>query len=466
MAAPSADAGSFRDPDSAVFYTGDRVLRGLSARGAADWERLAATTFFDRFVGGRKLVTTTSYAGDAPPSPRGEAWALVLEHERVPFISYPYEWPFHMLRDAAALHLEILLAALDEGMSTKDGYSFNLQFLGPNPTFIDIGSFEVASGPWPGYRQFCESMLFPLLIQAHLRIAYQPMLRGSLDGISVSDAAGMFRGLRKWKKGVFRNVVLHNTLERRAKGGTSTQDMKKQLTGAGFGVELQKATVRKLSKVVNKLDVKRSGSTWADYRDTCSYTDSDAQAKQAFVRDVVTRETPSMVLDLGANDGAYSLIAAEHADYVIAVDGDELVIDALYLRLRELGVGNVLPLVMNLVDPSPGLGWRNGERAAFSTRARPDLVLSLALVHHLAIAANIPLPEVVSWLRSYDARLVVEFVHPEDPMVQRLLGNKPPGLFDDYRIDAFEPLLDKQFTVDKRETLPGGTRTLYLAEPR
>jgi SAM-dependent methyltransferase len=466
MAAANTDAGSFRDPDSAVFYAGDRVLRGLSARGAADWERLSGTTFFPRLTDDGKVVRTTAYEGDAPPSPRGEAWALVLEHERIPFISYPYEWPFHMLRDAAALHLEVVLAALDEGMSTKDGYAYNLQFRGVNPTFIDIGSFEPASGPWPGYRQFCESMLFPLLVQAHLRIAFQPLLRGNLEGITVSDAAGMFRGLRKWKKGVFRNVVLHNTLEQRAKGTTSSQDMKKQLTGAGFGVELQKATVRKLLKVVNGLKVKRKGSTWADYRDTCSYSDADTAAKQTFVRDVVSTDRPATVLDLGANDGAFSLIAAEHANQVVAVDFDELVIDALYLRLREQGVTNVLPLVMNLVDPSPGLGWRNRERAPFSDRARADLVMGLALLHHLAIGANVPLPEVVTWLRSFDARLIVEFVHPEDPMVQRLLANKPPGLFDDYRVDAFEPLFEKQFAVQKRETLPGGTRTLYLADPR
>jgi SAM-dependent methyltransferase len=462
----NADAGSFRDPDSAVFYAGGRVLRGLSVRGAADWERLVATAFFARLVGEGKIVQTSPFAGEPPPSPRGEAWARLLEHERVPFISYPYEWPFHMLRDAAALHLEIVLAALDEGISTKDGYAYNVQFVGARPTFIDIGSFEAASGPWPGYRQFCESLLFPLLVQAHLGIAYQPLLRGRLDGISVSDAAGMFRGLRKWKKGVFRNVVLHNSLERRAKGTTSTQDMKKQLTGAGFGVELQKATVRKLAKLVGKLHVKRRGSTWADYRDTCSYTDADAQAKQVFVREAVSRRAPKTVLDLGANDGAYSLIAAEHTEYVIAVDADELVIDALYVKLRELGVANVLPLVMNLVDPSPGLGWRNGERGSFASRARPDLVLSLALIHHLAIAANVPLPEVVAWLRSFDAPLVVEFVHPEDPMVQRLLANKPPGLFDDYRVDAFTPLLEKHFAIETTEVLPGGTRTLYLTEPR
>jgi ribosomal protein L11 methylase PrmA len=172
------------------------------------------------------------------------------------------------------------------------------------------------------------------------------------------------------------------------------------------------------------------------------------------------------VLDLGANDGAYSRLAAELADYVVAVDSDEMVIDGLYRRLRAEGNEKILPLVMNLVDPSGGTGWRNRERAPFSERVRPDVVLALALVHHLTIAANVPLPEVVAWLRSFGGRLVVEFVHADDVQVRRLLGNKPPGLFDDYQQEAFERLLAEQFLVHEQQRLPNGTRTLYLAEPK
>ena len=458
------EPGSFRDPDSAVFTADGKVLRGLSGRAADDYERLSGTSFFPRLVGSGHIVRTAVHAGDAPPSPRGAPWTRVLEHERVPVVSYPYEWPFAMLREAASLQLDVLIAALGEGISLKDGTAYNVQFFGSRPTFIDIGSFEPASGPWPGYRQFCQTMLFPLMVQAHLGVPFQPLLRGSIDGLTPSQVAGMFSGLRRFRKGVVRNVTLHSVLERRVT--TASEQVKSELKDSGFSADLAKATAKNLAKLVSGLEVARRGSTWSDYRDTCSYSDADAEAKQAFVRSAIAGGDAGLVLDLGANDGVYSLLAAEQADYVVAVDGDEMVIDRLYRRLRAERNENVLPLVMNLVDPSGGVGWRNRERAAFADRVRPDVTLALALVHHLAIAASVPLPEVVSWLRSFGGRLVVEFVHVDDVQVQRLLANKPAGLFDDYRREAFEALLAEQFLVHEQQSLPGGSRTLYLAEPK
>jgi SAM-dependent methyltransferase len=460
----SYEPGSFRDPGSAVFLAGDKVLRGLSSDATADYDRLTGTSFFPRLMASGRIVGTTTHKGEAPPSPRGTPWARVLEHERIPVVSYPYEWPFAMLREAAALQLEVLAAALDENMSLKDGSAYNVQFRGSRPTFIDVGSFEPASGPWPGYRQFCQTMLFPLMIQAHLGVPFQPLLRGSVDGLNPSDVAGMFSGLHRLRKGVLRNVTLHSVLERRV--GTGSEQVKTELQASGFSTEVAKATVRNLAKLVAGLEVRRRGSTWSDYRDTCSYSDRDAEAKRAFVRSALAAGEPGLVLDLGANDGAYSRLAAERAAYVVAVDGDEVVMDGLFRRLRSEGNENILPLVMNLVDPSGGLGWRNRERAPFVERVRPDVVLALALVHHVAIAANVPLPEVVSWLRSFGGRVVVEFVDIDDVQVKRLLANKPPGLFDDYGREAFERLLAEHFLVHEQLRLPNGTRTLYLAEPK
>lgn len=465
------EPGSFRDPDSAVFRADGKVLRGLSSQAAADWDRLSKTAFFPRLTDAGQIVRTTAYEGDAPPSPRGQPWARVLEHEPIPVISYPYEWPFSMLRAAAALHLEVLAAALDENLSLKDGTAYNVQFVGSRPTFIDIGSFEASTGPWPGYRQFCQTMLFPLLVQAHVGVPYQPLLRGAIDGLTPSDVAGMFSGLRRFRKGVLRNVTLHSMLERKVT--TASETVKSDLKSSGFSTELAKATTKNLLKLVNGLEVAKRGSAsdddhsvWSDYRDTCSYSDADATAKQAFVRAALDDNECRVVLDLGANDGEYSALAAEHADYVVAVDGDEKVVDLLYRRLRAAGKENVLPLVMNLVDPSGGIGWRNRERAPFIERIRPDATLALALIHHLTIAANVPLPEVVSWLASFGGRVVVEFPHVDDVQVKRLLANKPAGLFDDYRRDAFERLLAEHFLVQRQETLPGGTRTIYLVEAK
>jgi hypothetical protein len=457
-------AGSFRDPDSGVSIVDGRVVRGFSAAGAARFDRLTATAFFPRLTAAGEVVGTTDYSGELPLSPRGVAWARAVEHERVPVVSYPYEWPFTMLQEAALLQLKVVQAALDEGMTLTDGTAYNVQFVGSRPVFIDIGSFAPASGPWAGYRQFCQTTLFPLMIQAHLGVPFQPLLRGSIDGLTASQVSALFSGLRRFRKGVLRNVVLHGLLERRVR--TGSQAVSRELEASGFSTDVAKATVGNLAKLTRALQPRRRASTWADYRVTCSYTRADVDAKRGFVRSALESQRQRMVLDLGANDGEYSRLAARHSDHVVAVDGDEAVIDALYRDLRGERDEQILPLVVDLADPPGGLGWRNHERAPFSERVQPDVVLALALVHHLVIAASVPIPEVVRWLRSFDARAVVELVEANDVQVQRLLANKPPGLFADYTRPNVERLLAEVFDIVGQETLPSGTRTLYLLDPR
>ena len=441
------------------------MFRALDATAAGDWDQLSATKFFPELLASGKVVRTTLVApGDVPEgAPSGAA--AVLEHDRIPFISYPYEWTFEMLRDAAILHLEILLAALDEDVTMKDGYAFNVQFQGATPVFIDIGSFEGAKGgPWIGYRQFCQTFLYPLLLEAHLGIPFQRYLLGHLDGLEPTEMRRIFSGFKRFKKGVFRHVYLHSVAETRVTQGG--QKLNKDLTKSGFGKELTKATVSKLLKLVRKLHSKRADSGWKAYRETCSYSDEDREAKEKFIRRTLDDATFDLTWDLGCNDGIYSRIAAEQGGSVVAVDSDDVTVDVLYRSLRADGITNVLPLVMNLVDPSPARGWRGEERRAFTDRARPDLVLALALVHHLAIAANVPLPDVVAWLASLADASVVEFVEPHDPMAERLLGNKPEGMFPDYRLDVFVELLERHFTIESREALPSGSRTLFFVRRR
>lgn len=458
------EPGSFRDPANAVFYAGDRVLRGLDERAAAEFAALQASAFFPALTGAGKVVQTgvVEEPGLAPE------YAAVLEHERIPFVSYPYEWSFSMLRDAAALHLEVLLAALDDGFTMKDGYSFNVQWRGVAPIFIDIGSFEQGiSGPWVGYRQFCQTFLYPLMLEAYLGVPFQRELRGDLEGVTPTEMRRLLSGRRRFKRGVFKHVYLHSVAESRVT--ERSEAVRADLGKAGFGAELAKATVRNLAKLVARLRSRRADSAWHAYRQTCSYSDEERAAKARFVEAAVERvgaDGLPLAWDLGANDGAFARIAAQRADHVVAVDYDDVTVDAMYRSLREDGVGNVLPLVMNLLDPSPNRGWRGAERQAFVDRGRPNLVLALALVHHLAIAANVPLREVVSWLRSLGGALVVEFVERHDPMATRLLANKRAGLFPEYEIDVFERLLAEHYDIAQREPLPGGTRTLYLALPR
>jgi hypothetical protein len=460
------EAASFRDPAASVFYVDGKVFRGLRAAGAADWALLAEAPFFERFVTDGRLVGTTVVDPGSLPAGEVDEFDVVLEHERIPFVSYPYEWTFEMLRDAARLHLEVLLAALDDGITMKDGYAYNIQWRGAQPSFIDIGSFEpVRGGVWPGYRQFCQTMLFPLMLEAHLGVAFQPYLAGSLEGLTPGDMRRLLRGRMKFKRGAFRNVYLHSVIEGRSTK-TGTEAVKEELGRAGLGVELAKATTTKLLKLVSGLRTPHHDSNWSQYRETCSYSDADRVAKERFVRYVVTENKFEVVWDLGCNDGAFARIAAEHASLVVAADSDPVVVDGLYRSLRDDGPANVLPLVMNLLDPSSARGWRGRERRAFDDRGRPDLVLALALVHHLALAGNVPLVEIVDWLASLSDTVVVEFVDRHDPMAERLLANKPRGTHDDYERAEFEAALEAKFEVTRREELPSGSRVLYAARLR
>lgn len=459
------DPGSYRDPTSSVFTTEGRVLRGLDGAAAETWRRLGSTAFFADLVDRGKVIPTADVRLDGvPPSPRGDAWSAVLEHAPLPLVTYPFEWPFAMLRAAALCHLDVLDAALSERWSLRDGTAYNLQFIGPRPVFVDIGSFEPEQGPWPGYRQFCETMLYPLMLQAHTGVAFQPELRGRPDGIPTQTMERLLRGAGRVRAGVVRHVTLHGLVERRTTA--NSEDAKQDLRGAGYTTEVTRGLVAGLRRLVAGLDVGRRRTAWADYGTTCSYTDEDTAAKRRLVEDEVAGRAPGTVVDLGANDGAYSRLVAPHAGYVISVDGDEQVVDRLWRRLAADRIDNVLPLVVDLADPSPGLGWRNRERRPFELRVRADVALALALVHHLVIGRNVPVPMVVDWLADMAPVAVVEIPHREDPMVRELLASKPAGLFDDYGVEQIGEALDRRFTRIREERLPGGTRTLVVVERR
>ena len=476
MAAPSRlptnlvlEPGSFRDWDSRVFVSDDAVWRALSGAGLADWEALSASDLFNRFVGSGELVASERAADEVlkdiqNADPDG-GWVAALEHERLPFVSYPYEWSFSMLKDAALLQLELVSAALAEGLSLKDATPYNVQWRGAQPVFVDIGSFErVRDGePWAGYRQFCMQYLFPLLLESYRGLAFQPWLRGSLDGISPTDFRALFTRRDAFRRGMLRHVFLHASLERRyASRGAEVRD---DLEKAGFDRRLVEASVANLLELVRGLRPRTAESTWHGYESTCSYDERETSVKEEFVRKVAGHARRRLVWDLGCNEGHYSRIAAVGADLVVAVDSDRVVVDALYTALRGEDERSILPLVADLADPSPALGWGNAERKPMLERGRPDLTLCLALVHHLSISRNVPLREFVRWLNELDCEVVVEFPHRDDPMVQRLLGAKRKDAHPDYSLETFEELLRSRFRVANSLELPSGTRTLYYAVP-
>ena len=450
---------------SRVFVGDDGVWRGMSKEALADYEALAESRFFSDAMARGDIVGTERVDDDSLPGD----WAGVLRHDRIDVLSYPYEWPFEMLRDAALLQIRLTRAALAEKLITKDASAYNVQFVGTKPVFIDIGSFERLRGgePWPGYRQFCELFLNPLLVQALLDVPFQPLLRGSVHGISPTIAADLLRGEGRFTKGVFTNVKLHAKAERKYADADRERDIKAELKRAGFAPGLIDAQLKNLEKAITGLKWRKQDSTWSDYSDRAHYDDQDLGAKERFVAASVESRSPGRVLDLGANDGHFSRLALQAgAASVVAVDSDDLVVDRLYRDLRREGERRVLPLVLDLSDPSPALGWRSRERPAFVERVRPDLVLCLAVVHHLALTNTVPLGEIVAFLADFGAPLVVEFPHHDDVMASRLLARKRTGVFDAYNRENWERVLRSRFTVLTTETLPGGTRTLYHCAAR
>ena len=451
------ETGSFRDRDGRVFYDGSRVCRALSPYAAGQWRAVSVKRFFKRLAAGQKIVGTTESSSEVLPEGK---WEMVLEHERIPFVSYPYEWTFSMLRDAALLHLEILLDALEDGFTLKDASPYNVQWVGSRPVFIDISSFEVleAGSPWTGYRQFCEMFLYPLLLQSYRDIPFQPWLRGSIDGIPADVCSQMLSARDYFRSGVLKDVVIHARLQNSL--GDSPANAKRNLEQAGFSSELIRHNLRRLHKIVSGLEWRRTSSTWARYASTHSYSGSDQEAKENFVAAFTSSRAPNTVWDLGCNTGSYSRIAARENAYVLAIDADSLAVDLLYRALREEKSDRILPLTMNLTDPSPAMGWLLAERKPMRERGRPDLVLALALIHHLVIGANVPLPDVVAWMASLGGDLIIEFVSRDDAMVGKLLRNKRDN-YVDYSRENLESALSAYFTIESTLDLASGTRTLY-----
>jgi hypothetical protein len=461
------EPGSFRDPDSRVFYAGDSVLRVLSEQGRKDWEDLASSALFAEATAAGQIVATEMTDGEAGIEGVLESrGAAVLRHELIPFVSYAYEWPFGMLKDAALLQLHLLRRALAEGLILKDSSPYNVQWRGSQPVFIDVGSFERlrAGEPWAGYRQFCMLFLYPLMMRAYKGVSFRPWLRGSLDGIAPRDFAALMSLRDFFRRGVPTHVLLHARLDRRHEA--SDHDVRGELRKAGFRKELIEANVRGLEKTVRRLEWEPPASVWTEYGRTTTYSDSDADRKEQIVRSALGARRLGLVWDLGANDGRYSRLAAEQADYVVATDADEAVVESLYGALKQEGQRRILALTLDITDPSPGLGWRGAERKPLVDRGSPDLTLCLALVHHVSISGNVPLADFLDWLYGLETALVIEFPTRKDPMVRRLLARKRDDAHPDYHLDWFERCLAERFEIERSEELAGGERVIYVARPR
>ena len=454
------NAGSFRDRDGRVYHYRDRVFRGLSEAALGSFRQLQEKPFYIKLSESGKVIGTREITEQENPLPDAvkSQWAGFLEHDPVPVISYPYEWTFSMLKAAASLQLHLVERAVSNGFSLKDATPYNIQFVNKKAVFIDIPSFEpLREGePWAGYRQFCEMFLFPMYLQVYKGCNFQSFMRASIDGVDVQTASALFGFRDRFRKGVMSHVWLQSKLDRRY--GGSSENVRSSLKSAGFNRELILANVRKMQKLVKKLEWEATGSEWGDYTEFHNYSDDDHVRKEYFIRDSIRAEKPDTVWDIGCNTGQFSRIAAALCSQVVSTDIDHVAVERLFLDKNT--PDNILPLVQNVADPSPNWGWRNRERSDLQSRSKPDLVLCLALIHHVVITANIPLEEFIDWLAGLTDKLVIEYVSRKDDKVKTLLRNKEDK-YQDYSRDSLEASLKRHFNISRQQEVNNGDRILY-----
>jgi hypothetical protein len=386
----------------------------------------------------------------------------------VEFISYPYEWCFGQLRDAALLTLDLQERALARGFTLRDASAYNVQFVAGRPLFIDTLSFEPreAGAPWAGYRQFCEHFLVPLALMSRVDVRLSALLRAHLEGIPLDLGSRMLPRGTWLRPGLLFHVHLHALAQRRYAdrgAGAAETAAGPPSAAARRGVSPTAAVglVRSLRNAVESLDWTPAGTEWADYTQDNNYTSAAAGSKRESVLALLRGLDARTAWDLGANTGEYSRAARELVPGVIAFDLDPAAVERNYRRVKADGERGILPLLLDLTNPSPALGWAHRERLALEERGPADVLLALAVVHHLAIGHNLPLDRVASFLARLGRSLVIEFVPKSDSQVRRLLRDRP-DIFPDYTREGFESAFRGHFRIERAVPVADSERTLYL----
>ncbi len=452
--------GSFRDPAGQVFDDGHTILRTVTGGKIEDFLKVQAQGVLERLRQRGQIVSSTDVTNEHADMLVGDV-RRVLRHERLDYISYPYEWCFGQLKDAALLTLDLQIELLEnEDITLADNTAYNVQFDGWRPLFIDVLSLQkYAEGtPWVGYGQFCEQFLNPLLLQSKLDIDFRHWYRGSVDGIATLDLCKMLKWHHFLSPGVFSHVYLHaRSLEKAFRASHDTNS-------AGAEVKLPKARLlalfRYMRLFINSLEAQTKNTTWAAYETTNTYERAASEKKRGFVAEFVEKAKPNTLIDLGCNAGEFSVLSlAAGARHVVGFDFDSNAVEIAYARAKADEL-NLLPLQLDAFNPSPSQGWRQCERMGFADRAQADAVIALAFEHHLAIAKNAPLDEVIDWIVAIAPHGIIEFVPKSDPTVQVMLRGRQ-DIFPDYTPENFTDALRRSASIVRNQQVTDDGRTLF-----
>lgn len=422
---------------------------------ADEFDACSSSGLYDELMADRLLVPHASV--DVALALTTDAHA-VLEPERLPFISYPYEWCFGQLKDAALLTLAVQSRALERGFVLRDASAYNVQFVDGRPVFMDTLSFErYRDGePWIAYKQFCQHFLVPLMLMARRDIRFGLLLREYLDGIPLDFGSEMLPR-RSWAD---IRALLHIHMHARAQRKYSETKVSSAVGTRRMTKQALVALSENLSEAIERLTWQPDGTQWANYVQETNYSDAAVASKRDTIRRYLRESNPAVVWDIGANTGVYSRIAREIAPLVISFDIDPAAVERNYRTVRLENETGILPLLMDLTNPSPALGWAHAERMSLEERGPADVVMALALVHHLAIGNNVPLGHVAAFMAQLGHNLIIEFVDKEDSQVARLLRNRA-DIFTDYSKEGFERAFGTFFTIDACEQVGDARRWLY-----
>ena len=448
---------SFRDPSGIVFEENGVIYRQINTVYKPHYDYLMNSGLYESLVKSNLLVRHTTIDREGI----GGDKYLVIRPERIPYISYPYEWSFDGYRDAALAVLQIQEMALKYNMTLKDASAYNIQFVAGQPVLIDTLSFEIyrEGRPWEAYGQFCRHFLAPLLLMSHVDVRLGGLMQNYIDGIPLDMANKILR--RRGGFAAWLHVCLHSrsvTKHEQIDVGIS-----KNTKNVKISKSRQIATVQSMIRTIEKLKMKNTRSEWGDYYDDgCNnYNDSSFGNKENLVKQYLDRIGPvSLTWDFGANDGKFSRIALQNSDHVVAFDIDPVALNRNYNNIKN-AKEKMLPLLLDLTNPSPSIGFANRERKSIEQRSKPDVVIMLAVIHHLAISNNVPFQMIAEWLASFCKYLVIEFVQKEDSQVKKMLSTRE-DIFVNYRIDKFEAEFQRYFIICEKNKIEGSDRVLYL----
>ena len=443
-------ASSFRDPNGFLFIRDEKYCRMVNPSYSEHYNHLMSSGLYQQLTEKQWLIPHQ----EEPPDNNGH---MILVPDQLKYVSYPYEWCFSQLKDAAILTLEIQLAALDHGMTLKDASAYNIQLHNGKQTFIDTLSFECyeKGSPWVAYRQYCQHFLAPLALMAHCDFRTLHLLRAYIDGLPL-DLTSRLLPKNTWLRyGLLAHIHLHAMTQKRySDEGTSAQKVNVS--------ELQlRGLVKSLLATTQKLSWGYAQTEWGNYYEDTNYIDKAMVDKEQAVSKMLSSCSGHIVADFGANIGKFSRLAAQAGYFVLSHDIDEVAVDRNYREVVNTREQNLQPLLLDLTNPSPGLGWANTERASLLERKKIDIGMALALIHHIAISNNVPLKRAAAFFHSACRQLIIEFVPKSDSQVKRLLATRK-DVFPEYTKSGFELAFGKYFSIKESVSIAGTERTLYL----